>query len=55
MNRFSITEGTDGVFTLRVAGKYVCRCFSYDDAILAYEDYLLQAEARKQGGKKHGK
>jgi len=48
MNRFNIDESTDGVFTLRVAGKYVCRCFSYDDAILAYEEYLLISEARKQ-------
>lgn len=49
MNRFSISESADGVFTLRVAGKYVCRCFSYDDAIKAYEEYLLIAEVKEQG------
>ena len=55
MNRFSIDESADGVFTLRVSGKYVCRCFSYDDAIRAYEDYLLIQESKKQGGQKYGK
>ncbi|MEG1514763.1 MAG: hypothetical protein RSD95_07770 [Clostridia bacterium] len=52
MNGFRIDEGADGVFTLRISGKYVCRCFSYDDAMNAYEDYLLVEEAKKQGGKK---
>lgn len=49
MNWFSIDESADGVFTLTVAGRYVCRCFSYDDAIRAYEDYLLIQESKNQG------
>lgn len=52
VNQFSIVEGADGVFTLRVSGKYVCRCFSYDDAIRAYEDCLLIQESKNQGRKK---
>lgn len=50
MNRFSIVESADGIFTLRVSGKYVCRCSSYDDAIKAYEDYLIAEECKEQGG-----
>ena len=50
MNRFSIDESTDGIFTLRVSSGYICRCFSYDDAIRAYEDYLLIQELKKTRG-----
>lgn len=48
MNLFKIEETADGEFILRVQGGYVHRCFSYDDAIRAYEDYLMMRESRKQ-------
>ena len=48
MNRFKIEETADGEFILRVRGEYVHRCFSYDDAIRAYEDYLMIRESKNQ-------
>jgi len=47
MNNFTITQHDD-TYILRVHGRYICRCDSYDDAIRAYEDYLMMAEARQQ-------
>jgi hypothetical protein len=52
LNQFSITQNANDVFILRVGGRYICRCETYDDAILAYEDYLMTAEARQQGRKR---
>lgn len=52
MNRFTITQNAEDAFILRVGGQYICRCETYDDAILAYEDYLMAAEARQQGRKR---
>lgn len=52
MNQFTITQNAEDVFVLRVGGRYICRCETYDEAILAYEDYLMTAEARQQGRKR---
>lgn len=49
MNNFTITESAEGEFILSVQGRgYVCRQSSYDEAIRAYEDYLIAQGVKNQ-------
>lgn len=51
MPSFQIVETANGEFVLRIERQTICRCFSYDDAIKAYEDYMLIQEARQHNRK----